>query len=282
MTERTRKKLKIASSLTLALLSLFSAVTLTFSWFSHNRKVDGGDMGITVGQEEKAYVDHTFYRVDSTDEGAGTLFVGMEKQSASLGTYDILKQEYQRILKIYVKDTVTALDISAVTDSNYFLGNPNKRYLLKGPDPTDPSVPNDNNGQTDWTNSLASVVGLTLLSPSSLTKEIKNGETAYRITSLPEDNLQTFIDKNNITTETEPRRNFTLTAEGEYLGEETVTDGEGNTTTYKVAYLLLSYDQFLISTVFSVNIGNPALQKEDGTAQTIPFRSDFRLELLAN
>ena len=81
--------------------------------------------------------------------------------------------------------------------------------------------------------------------------------------------------------ETVPQ-NFTLTAEGEYLGEETVTDGEGNTTTYKVAYLLLSYDRSLISTVFSVNIGNPALQKEDGTAQTIPFRSDFRLELLAN
>ena len=280
MTERTRKKLKIASSLTLALLSLFSAVTLTFSWFSHNRKVDGGDMGITVGQEEKAYVDHTFYRVDSTDGGAGTLFVGMEKQSASLGTYDILKQEYQRILKIYVKDTVTALNISAVTDTRYFLGNPNKRYLLKGPDPTDPSVPNDNNGQDEWTNSLASVVGLTLLSPSSLTKEIKNGETAYRIASLPEDNLHTFIDKNNITETTVPQ-NFTLTAEGEYLGEETVTDGEGNTTTYKVAYLLLSYDRSLISTVCSVNIGNPALQKEDGTAQTIPFRADFRLELLA-
>ena len=93
--------------------------------------------------------------------------------------------------------------------------------------------------------------------------------------------MQTFIDKNNITETTAPQP-ITLTAKGEYLGEEAVTDGEGNSTTYKVAYLLLSYDRSLISTVFSVNIGNPALQKEDGTAQTIPFRSDFRLELLAN
>lgn len=256
MNDRTRKKLKLISSLTLCVLSLFSAVTLTFSWFSHNREASGTDMGITIGSQTGIYDSHVFYRVDTSDEGTGVLFVEAEDQAnASLGTYDALEQSYQVLLKLYVKDTTDTLTVTFSTDTTYFLGNPNKQYLLD----TEQNV-------------LSSVVGCKLLAPPSDEEtETVNGKTAYRLSSLSESNMQTFIDKSNITTSTTPQ-NFTITFNAASLksGE---TSPRGNSC--KAAYLLISYDPTLVSTVFSVNIGNKAIDN----ASSIPFRCDFHLML---
>ncbi len=273
MNEHTRKKLKLISSLTLALLSLFSAVTLTFSWFSHNRDVGGNDMGITIGSETKGiYLDHAFYRIDTTDTSDGYLFSEVDKSTASLGTYDVLVQSYQLLLKIYVDDTVDTLTISAITETTYFLGNPNKKYLLLGADPDNAALPDD--ADSEYTNALSSVVGFILLSSDDLSEETTASGTSYRLGTLPKGDMQTFVDKNDISESSKPE-NFDITISSDNMKTgETSPSG----TSCKAVYLLLSYDPTLISSVSSVNIGNPAIQK-DGIAAPIPFRSDFYLTL---
>ncbi len=256
MNDRTRKKLKMISSLTLCVLSLFSAVTLTFSWFSHNREVSGNDMGITIDSQTGICDGHVFYNIDTTDTGTGVLFVEAEdQQNASLGTYDVLKRSYQVLLKLYVKDTTEALTVTFSTDTTYFLGNPNKEHLLS----------------TDR-NTLSSVVGFKLLAPpSDAETETADGKTAYRFSSLSESDMHTFIDKSNISTSTTPQ-NFTITFDAASLKSgETSPRG----TDCKAAYLLISYDPTLISAVFSVNIGNKTID----TMTSIPFQCDFHLML---
>lgn len=263
MNDRTRKKLKLISSLTLCILSLFSAVTLTFSWFSHNREASGTDMGITIGSQTGIYDSHVFYRVDTSDEGTGVLFVEAKDQtSASLGTYDALEQTYQILLKLYVRDTTDTLTVTFSTDTTYFLGN--STYFLANP--------NQEYSLNAEQNVLSSVVGCKLLTPPSDEEtETVDGKTAYRLSSLSESNMQTFIDKSSITKDTTPE-NFTITFDTASLksGE---TSPRGNSC--KAAYLLISYDPTLISTVFSVNIGN----KEIDDVPSIPFQCDFRLIL---
>lgn len=273
MKEHTRKKLQLVSSLTLAVLSLFSAVTLTFSWFAHNRDVGGGGMGITVAGGTGESYEYTFYRIDTSDTAGGYLFSETERESAKLGTYDVLRQSYQLLLKIYVPDTANALTVTAATDTAYFLGNPNRNYPLLGADPTNPALPDD--ADSTYTNALSSVVGMNFLSPDTLTKETTDGKTSYRISSIEENNLQTFIDKKTINEQTVPK-NFTVTA-----GEAVLSDGEISPKgkSCKAVYLLITYDPALISAVFSANIGNPAIENAGDAATVIPFRSDFRLLL---
>lgn len=257
MNPRTRQKLKLVSSLALAVLSLFSAVTLTFSWFSHNKDASGEGMDITIGRETGICRDYAFYRIDTTDEGAGVLFTETPRESASLGTYDALEKSYQCLLKIYVTDMVETLTVTASTDTAYFLGNPNKQYLLDSE-----------------SNALSNVVGFKVLSPGDLTVESTvDGGAAYRVPSLNESDMQTFIDKNDISETTAPQ-NFTITVDAASLQDgETAPDG----TPCRAAYLLISYDPALISAVFSANIGNPKIDN----AKSVPFDCDFRLTLSA-
>lgn len=256
MSKRTRQKLKLVSSLTLCVLSLFSAVTLTFSWFSHNRDAQGGGMDITVGKETGSYDSHVFYRIDKTDGGEGILFTeAADQANASLGTYDGLERSYQCLLKIYVGEATETLTVTVSTDTGYFLGNPNKAHPLN----TEQNV-------------LSSVVGFKLLTPPSDGEtEIVDGKKAYRFSSLTENDMQTFIDKTSISESTVPQ-NITITFDAASL-KSNETSPKGNQC--KAAYLLISYDPFLISAVFSVNIGVPEIEN----ATSIPFQCDFRLTL---
>lgn len=271
MKEKRKQRLKLISSFFLCLIMLFSATTLTFSWFAHNRNVDGSGIDVSVGNDGTV-LDYAFYRINTTDTGGGYLFEITDRSSARLGTYDALKQSYPVLLKIYLKESVTASTVTATTATTYFLGNCNGKYpLLEAGEESGLNA----DGET-YTNALSSIVGMAVLPAESVKAETQGNKISYRLNSLPEsDKMSTFIDKNKISDETVAPETITLTATSDDIGNDKYTDGSGAESDCKILYILLSYDPTLISAVFSVNIGN----SDGNSPEEIPFYNDFLLTI---
>lgn len=269
MKERTRLKLKILSSLMMCILSLFSVITLTLSWFAFNDRTQGNGMNITV-EHSLDYLGCEYYQVVSDSQGYGL----KECQEPSLGAYGALKSDYQLIVKICMLcPEEDQFSLAAKTWTNYFLGDPGGQddpvKLLLPPREDQPTLPNTDG--KNYTNALSSIVSFGVLTEQEVSA-IKKGE----LTALPSENrLVNFIDLTNNSV----NESVTL-KQGTDTEITTVADQYGEAAC-RAIYAFITYDPLLVNTVFSVNIGNGEMYVSNGEGGNfnIPFVCDFSLYL---
>ena len=155
-------------------------------------------------------------------------------------------------MRVFVKESITSVKLSAETSTASFVGN-TKNALL--PD-------TDDNWKT--TNFLTSIFGM---------KVINFDYDTLNLAKKPTTLSSFFPDKAAILNQTAAPVNFEIALD-DYL----VDDAANNR---KYFSLFLTYDDSLVASVFSANIGNDKVNKigEDGEPITIPFVVDFALSL---
>lgn len=268
MKETTRLKLKIVSSFLMCVLSLFSIVSLTLSWFAFNDKASGDNMAV-VGSANDLVENCEYYRVKKAAGG-----YGMQKlptnETPSLNVYDVLSGEYQLVVKITLKEGVGAVKLGGNTTTDYFLGD-GKHPLRSAKSVTELHVPKegtytDESGVSHtYTNVLSSIVGICVLTETESAAALDN-----KLEKLPLDSrLSTFIERTENT-----------------ISKDIVVAEFSDTT--REIYVWITYDALLVNTVFSANIGsedmylkdettNAVLTGADGLPYPIPFKWDFSL-----
>lgn len=265
MKERTRLKLKILSSLMMCILSLFSVVALTLSWFAMNDRTQGNGMNITV-EHSLDYLGCAYYKVVSGSQGYGL----EECREPSLGAYGALESDYQLVVKICMLcPEEDRFSLAAKTWTNYFLGDPVNVKLLLPPRADNTGLPN-NDGK-DYTNALSSIVSFGVLTEQEVAA-IKCGT----LTALPsESRMVNFIDLTNHSV-----NESVMLKQGTDTAITTVADQYGDVEC-RAIYALITYDPLLVNTVFSVNIGNGEMYVSNGEGGNfnIPFVCDFSLYL---
>ena len=254
MKNKTKLKFKIIFSFLPLALSFFSLITLTFSWFAMNKNSNAGGLDATISSS--SFVDGCeFYSIVTDATGTGYYF----KKAASdgdcnLGVYDILKDKYQLLIKVTLKEERTVY-VTAKTDTDYFLGHSTAK--------------SDGHWLTaDGTgNVLSSVVSFAVLSGGDA-EETSDG---YRLSALPSETV-CFYDKSTLSEAdpAAPAPSVNVTASDGL----SVSESESGEICF---FILLSYDPLLMSTVFSVNIGNTVI--EQGEDVVIPFTLDFGIYL---
>lgn len=254
MKNKTKLKFKIIFSFLPLALSFFSLVTLTFSWFAINKKSNAGGLEATISSS--SFVDSCeFYAIDTAATGTGYYFKKTTSDGdCNLGVYDILKDKYQLLIKVTLEEERTVF-VTAKTDTDYFLGNSaaksNGHWLTA-----------DGTG-----NVLSSVVSFAVLSGGDV--EVADG--GYRISALPAETV-CFYDKSTIS-EADPAAPVPSVSVTASDGLSVPADESGEIC----FFILISYDPLLMSTVFSVNIGNTVI--EQGEDVVIPFTLDFGVYL---
>ncbi len=249
------------TSLFLCIASLFSCVTLTLAWFAFNNNVSGG--GIGVGAEKPSNLwGYEFYTADQKAEGYVFNFAE-EQGAASLGDYDLLEDKYRLLLKLYFKENVTSVTASAVTSTTYFLGDGAEEHKL--------TETLDSTGKTLY-NPLSSVVAFRGAAASEFAYDADS--KAYTWTKPTDETYFTLVKNGEIPDSGTATicENYDMSA----AETGTYTDDKGTEHTCRIMYILFSYDADLISEVFSANIGNPVLEKENAK---VPFACDFHVAL---
>jgi len=253
MKDKSKLKLKMISSLLTCALSLFSLITLTLSWFAMNKDADAGGMGALI-KASSIVAECEYYVVDSETEESGYVFVTPAADSGYvLGSYDILKDKYQFLLKVKLTSEMV-IDVIARTETDYFLGSAtaeNGLWLT----------------ESGEGNTLSSVVSFSVLSQDNLPTKTANG---YKLNDLPADPV-CFFDGNADDIAASLQKTPSIAN-----GLSVTADENGDA----VFFILLSYDPLLISTVFSANIGNGVIERE-GEEFVVPFVLDFEILLTA-
>ena len=262
MRKRTnaKQKLKMVTSLFLCAASLFSCVGLTLAWFAFNDNVSGNGIGVGADNPTDLW-GYEFYTADAKADGY-VFKLAKEQGAASLGEYDLLEDKYRLLLKLYFKENVTSVTASAVTSTTYFLGDGEDDHKLV--------AELDSTGAT-LINPLSSVVSFREAAASEL--QYDSAAKAYTWTKPTEETYKTLVADGKIPASgtAEICSNYDISgAAGTY------TDGEGVEHESRIMYILFSYDADLISEVFSANIGNPVLEKENAK---VPFACDFHIAL---
>lgn len=269
MKERTRLKLKILSSLMMCILSLFSVITLTLSWFAFNDRTQGNGMNITV-EHSLDYLGCEYYQVKSN--GAGKYQLN-EMETPTLGAYSALSDDYRLVIKIYVYNpNDDQFTVNALTQTTYFMGNTN--YPLLPPQKKKTDLPNDSG--KNYTNALSSIVSFSVLTENEASAIIEKEENK-QLDALPsEDRLVNFIDLTNNTV------NSSISLkQAENTAITPVKDTYNGTPCGSIC-IFITYDPLLVNTVFSANIGNNdmyLLANDKQRYYDIPFVCDFSLLL---
>lgn len=245
MEKKTRLKLKTVSSFLTCLLSLFSIVALTLSWFAINGNADTDGMDVVIKSGD--IVSDCEYFVADENDLANYAFIPADSAGKNtLGTYDVLNDKYQFLIKVNLKAEAT-VNVTAETATDYFLGAADaeeKGHLLK----------RDGSG-----NALSSVISFAVLGAN----EPQKTANGYKLTALPQD-TSCFFDRSALVSATAPERSVTIGG-----GLTVSKDADGNA----YFFVLLSYDPLLASTVFAANIGNEVLETAED--DKIPFELDF-------
>ncbi len=270
MTERSKKKMKIVSSLVMCILSLFSGITLSLSWFAKNREVTGTGMRLSI-DGSGLLLGWECYSVVTDTEGDNFYFEKISNDDAKLGTYKLLENKYQLLVKLCFQIDIDTVTVTAKTSTDYFQGDgeDERHFLLDGD--------GKYNGETkDYVNSLCGVVSL-----STLTGEVKTDSENYDcyIENLPTDTAVFVDDTKNTGAKILPEITIgsnIVTIDG------TIKLSDGTDEKCKVVYLLMSYDRDLIAKVFSANLGNPNISGVVGTGSvvpSVPFDCDFGISV---
>lgn len=265
-----KNQLKILTSLLACVLSLFSALSLTFSWFSYNRNVRGG--GFHVGVKQQRDILDCVYYLANPDKPAYT-FDPVNAQDATLGKYDILENRYQLLVQVILEENVDAVRVRADSATTYFLGNPNEQKPLLPARADHTGLPDDEG--KGYTNALSNVVSMCVLSKD----ELGTDGASYTLESLPQSNrMSSFIDKTaGVNTIPSPSVFLQRTPGEDVIATEPVQYQGQNR---RCVWLLLTYDSVLVSMVFAANIGNAALENDATGERVIPFRCDFTIDLI--
>lgn len=206
----------------------------------------------------------SYYQVVKNSDGKFGLRGFASNEIPSLSVYDALAGDYQLVVKIDLVSGVEKVEISGTTSVDYFLGDGN-HPLLSAKSVGEPHVPKTGT-TTDgksYTNSLSSIVGLTVLTADEATA-LESGSLA----TLPkEDRLSTFVSSSG--------GGYSISA------DIVVGECEGSSV-----YAYVTYASLLVNTVFSANIGNDDMYLKqngevvtgsDGLPYPIPFKWDFLL-----
>lgn len=277
MNENFKQKYKLISSLVMCVLSLFSCVTLTFSWFSFNNEAGGSGANVEVAKTSD-YLGCEYYYADSSVKSGYVFKKAVLPSQRNLGEFDILNDKYQLILKLCFKPNVSGVYITAGTTTDYFLGNPDYPLLVGELDDNGVLVPQTGtsaNGKT-YTNALSSVVCFNVLSYGAGGLTVQTDDDGaltgnYYLSELPQSGYVKFMQSSDETAVPESKLIIAQAA-------NPVSDLY-NGQICGAIYLMLSYDKTLMGTVFSANIGNKALNSTDGEQKSIPFKRDFYIGL---
>lgn len=274
-----KQYLKLISSLAMCLLSLFSLVMLTFSWFAMNNNANGGGMGINMQKNENIIGAEYFY-VDKNGDGNSYIPFG-EDESKNLGAYDLLEEKYHILIKVYVSESLTELYLTASTQTTYYLGNTDSTgtpvYPLLKPSALDVTVPEYN---AAYTNALSSVATFTVLDSDT---ELEKTATGYKYlgNGFPDISRRSRFISDAYSSNAVPESEvFVKQADGG-TKIQTVADTDSKGESCRSFIIFISYDPDLISTVFSVNIGNDNIYTYDEKKNliNIPFKCDFTLSV---
>lgn len=285
MKEKTRLKLKIISSFATCLLSLFSLVALTLSWFAYNDRVDGNGMSV-VAKNDRIFLGCEYYRLENKD--GGYALTQTDAASASLGVYDAMKDDYALIVKLYFKRDETsdaqkpAVTVSAETNTKYFLGDNGKTdgdttldYKLLPPLKSLPAQPADEG--KGYTNALSSVVTFTALTVEEI-EDMSDGV----LSSLPSgDRFSTFVDVDATNANGIHEVKNSSKISSKKGGTAELYEEQYNGQDCYSACVYVTYDPLLINTVFSANIGNDDMLSENEKVEyyPVPFKCDFWLSV---
>lgn len=243
MQKGTRQKLKLFTSLFFCAASLFSCVGLTLAWFSFNNDVTGNGIGVGA-EKESDYLSCEYFAQDKNG-----VFAAVSEANASLGTYDLLNDNYRLLVKVKVRADAESVTVIAATDTKYFLGTAGT-LLIADPKEND--------------NPLSSVVKMRVA-----TGEFASAEGGgYTWEKKPTtESYSTFIHT-DIDGVKKPLKEVSFSAKD---GGGLVTDTDG----YKAVYILFSYDAQLVEEVFTANLGNEKI----ANLKSVRFTCDFRISV---
>lgn len=248
MDERKRLKMKIASSLSMCILSLFALVTLTLCWFAMNDKTSGSGMKVEAADDNIVLGYEIYTLNDENEMQKNDNFTKFPTNSAANAG------KTKTVVKIYIKkddnEPISKINLFAETDTDYFIGNG-----TFNPDKETTAFIIDENGKEEHkSNTLSSVVSFGIVddidsTPKNTVPLVKNDNTMEKSVSIgdvtPTENLETFND-----------------------------------VSCYVAYVYIDYDQLLINRVYSANIGNDVLNlKGDETSIEISYVADFKIRV---
>lgn len=274
-----KQYLKLISSLAMCLLSMFSLVMLTFSWFAINNNASGNGMDINMEKNE-CLIGAEYFYVGKNGDGKSYIPFA-EDERKSLGAYDLLEENYHVLIKVYVVENMTEVYLTASTQTTYYLGNTNANgtplYPLLKPSTSDVTVPEQND---TYTNALSSVVTFTVLDS---TTELEKTATGYNYlgSGFPDVSRRSRFISDAYSSNAAPEGEvYVKQADGSTI-ISTVPDTDSKGTSCRSFVIFISYDPDLISTVFSVNIGNDNIYTYDEQKNhvNIPFKCDFTLSV---
>lgn len=216
MSERTKTRLKIASSFAMCLVSLFAVVAATLSWFAMNDKTSGNGMNIKL-EGDGILLGYECYSLEKQENGSYTLNLLAEP---NLGTYDRLHANYHLIVKIYIdKNANDSINFTAHTETEDYLGSASNKLKKEG-------------------NPLSSVVAFGLLTQDDI-NEISDSVVADK-------KSVNMVQNNAIQKEVKI----------DSVSKNALTDGTYNNVDCLVAYMFVTYDPSLMNAVLLENVNN--------------------------
>lgn len=232
-----------------AVFLLITAIALSasgFAWFSMNRRTDAGGSQIVLTQPENLQATVTVHRPLGVENGVAYFDVNAADDHA-LAQYSILSNDNCRLLlRISFAEAQSGISLSALTDTDYFMDGATHPLLASA----------DGRGDA-YNNCLSSIVTFEVVSASD---ETYNGAAAYAVSAFG--GGESFAQEGD-----------TVTIRGEIplVTEANVTD----------IYVLLDYNNDLITRIFSENIGNTALESdaEGNLINSVHYVMDFTFSL---
>lgn len=232
-----------------AIFLLITAIALGASgvaWFSMNRRTSAGGAQILLTQPDNLQATVTVHHPLGVQDGV-TYFDMTASDDHAMAQYSILSNDNRQLLiRISFEAAQTGISLSALTDTDYFMDGETHPLLASA----------DGRGDT-YNNCLSSIVTVALV---SVTESIYKDAAAYAVASFG-------------TPESFAVDGETVTMRGEIplLTEADVTE----------IYILLDYDNDLITRIFSENIGNTALEggAEGNMIDSVYYVMDFTFSL---
>ncbi len=274
------KLLRAKIGMFVAIFALFVSVFAYFSldgsvaWFSSNKEANANGMQVTIQDLEPDEVQITVHQVIGTTDTEIYFNATEDPNNKKIPEYTLMGgAEHKVMIRIHcTKGKHSGLNLTATTETNYFMGQENSKqtnhWLLGGDgigaNQTDPK---------DYDNALSSIISITVIDTEANDNSIVNWSAAYEGTnsySIPKElqsgQYETFrfaqIDEAN------PKAPVTINQSLALLTEASRED----------ICLIVEYDPALIARVFSENIGNPVLEGADMEDRII-YLMDFKFNL---
>lgn len=256
---RDSKKLKLVAVTSLAIFTLFSAMTASFAWFT-GMKAQKNDQSEVIVQDP-TLIDHVVMRPFYTSQSplpADTLAFDIDDGhiTTQLGYFSPLTGGYQTVLEVFLTDYAAGLSnlvLSGHTTAEHYLGELN-------PDTGRPYQLLAASG-----NSLTSVMNFTFFTEADWTG---SDVITYKYFTVSKSALKS--------------REVSFVTSSMTLNESIVIqdidmDDVNIPVTNKHFFILLDYDEIQINEIFAANLGNPVCSGEAGAY--LHYTPDFTFNL---